>query len=276
MASFSANFMQQNYLRPSLFELVAQNSMITALRPAINYALKVGVPYVKNKLDTYFNEWNDEITTTNNSTSQKIKNYFLVVYPYIHFISQTISLAFNLMYAFGIDDSFSPLLKLAGLRLTLLTKEDVELIENREIKKHLTNKTSSLWGKTMRVISTIFSFILKGLTSSLPVLAFCLKIVEWWYSEENTTRSSSTFADLPIPPPPDKPKTAPNGIRPPINTAECALCNQGITNATALSTSGYVFCYPCIYQYLKQSGKCPITHLPTGIQQLVKIYPGAV
>ncbi|EDV20892.1 uncharacterized protein TRIADDRAFT_60559 [Trichoplax adhaerens] len=203
MASFSANFMQQNYLRPSLFELVAQNSMTTALRPAINYALKVGVPYIKNKLDTYFNEWNDEITTT-------------------------ISLAFNLMYAFGIDDSFSPLLKLAGL------------------------------------------------TSSLPVLAFCLKIVEWWYSEENTTRSSSTFADLPIPPPPDKPKTAPNGIRPPINTAECALCNQGITNATALSTSGYVFCYPCIYQYLKQSGKCPITHLPTGIQQLVKIYPGAV
>ena len=35
----------------------------------------------------------------------------------------------------------------------------------------------------------------------------------------------------------------------------------------------YVFCYPCIYSYIKKHKRCPVTRYPTELAHLVKIYP---
>jgi len=36
--------------------------------------------------------------------------------------------------------------------------------------------------------------------------------------------------------------------------------------------TGYVFCYPCIYTYLSEENKCPITFVETTTEQLRKLY----
>lgn len=52
----------------------------------------------------------------------------------------------------------------------------------------------------------------------------------------------------------------------------CPLCQAKCTNETALISSGYVFCYVCIHQYLKANGQCPITNFPSRLDQLVRIF----
>ena len=65
---------------------------------------------------------------------------------------------------------------------------------------------------------------------------------------------------------------AQHGIKLPPHPAQCPLCKKVCTNPTALSSSGYVFCYPCIYKYLNQHACCPVTHLPSASKQLVRLY----
>jgi len=54
----------------------------------------------------------------------------------------------------------------------------------------------------------------------------------------------------------------------------CPICGGERRNETALSVSGFVFCYECISKYLKQHGVCPITKLPAKSSNLVRLYPG--
>ena len=65
---------------------------------------------------------------------------------------------------------------------------------------------------------------------------------------------------------------AQHGVKLPPHPAQCPLCKKVCTNPTALSSSGYVFCYPCIYKYLNQHACCPVTHLPSASKQLVRLY----
>jgi hypothetical protein len=51
----------------------------------------------------------------------------------------------------------------------------------------------------------------------------------------------------------------------------CPLCKRLRTNP-AISPSGYVFCYPCLYAYVSDVGKCPITSIDCTIDDIRKIY----
>ena len=43
-------------------------------------------------------------------------------------------------------------------------------------------------------------------------------------------------------------------------------------NDTALAVSGYVFCYSCIFNFVRMNGRCPVTLLPASTDQLIKLY----
>jgi len=46
-------------------------------------------------------------------------------------------------------------------------------------------------------------------------------------------------------------------------------------NATALMTSGFVFCYACVYKYVKANRRCPVTGYFTDTSHLIKLYLSA-
>lgn len=116
-----------------------------------------------------------------------------------------------------------------------------------------------------------------SLSTSLSLGVFFLQFLEWWYSSDNQS-SVKTLTSLPAPPPPlhlqssaDHSEDTRRGSSSP-DTTNCPLCRRLIANPTVLSTSGFVFCYRCLYMYVKANRRCPVTGYPTELQHLIKIY----
>ncbi|XP_074643302.1 peroxisome assembly protein 12-like isoform X2 [Tubulanus polymorphus] len=75
------------------------------------------------------------------------------------------------------------------------------------------------------------------------------------------------IAALPIPPAPNKDEYLKD-----IPNTNCPLCHRTRTNDTALTVSGYVFCYPCIYKYVSSHHRCPVTNYPATAKSLIRLY----
>lgn len=114
-----------------------------------------------------------------------------------------------------------------------------------------------------------------SLSTSLSLGVFFLQFLEWWYSSDNQN-TVKALTSTPVPPPPlhlQEDQSSPNS---PTATAHsnrtCPLCRCLRANSTVLSTSGFVFCYRCIYTYVKANRRCPVTGYPSELQHLIKIY----
>ena len=85
----------------------------------------------------------------------------------------------------------------------------------------------------------------------------------------------------PIPPPPSPAiPHNPDGTNPTFGIAPtwknlspevCPLCQEVRINPTA-SVSGYVFCYKCIVDYIKEKELCPVTGKKCNMTNLVRLY----
>lgn len=102
------------------------------------------------------------------------------------------------------------------------------------------------------------------------------KFLEWMYSEEGVAvKMRMTGTNSPIPPPPLPPQFSGNALT--LSTADpstCPVCRQTRVNP-AMSVSGYVFCYPCIYRYVEEHGECPVTQMKCDLPSIIKIYDDA-
>lgn len=52
----------------------------------------------------------------------------------------------------------------------------------------------------------------------------------------------------------------------------CPICRQEISIASVLQSSGYVYCYRCIYQFVHTYRRCPITNQDVTPAHILKIY----
>jgi peroxin-12 len=109
-------------------------------------------------------------------------------------------------------------------------------------------------------ISTVLGTII---LRTLEFGGFFLQFVQWY---QNSSASQKITAQLPIPEPPklDANASKLSGI--------CPICYQTFAIPTALSVSGYTFCYKCITKHLNKRQYCPVTYLPASIDDLVRIY----
>lgn len=136
-------------------------------------------------------------------------------------------------------------------------------------KKHKTCFSFlSFGGRLQRVFSMVVGSIAVSLSTGLSMGVFFLQFLEWWYSSENQTTMKS-LTSLPTPPPPLHLEDQDTVL---THRKLCPLCRKARGNDTALATSGYVFCYRCIYTYVKTNHRCPLTGYPSELQHLIKIY----
>ncbi|XP_013794719.1 peroxisome assembly protein 12-like [Limulus polyphemus] len=209
-------------------------------------------PYVKTKLDKLFETLHEKWISARSQKQdvrEKMEFLYLYVYPFFHFIFECLLFHHVIMYAIGRSSYHSPLVQLSGTELWTLTNENRNVKSWEEIPRHIVWITSA--------------GLAKALSLGLSVGAFFFQFLEWWYNQDNTPPG---LAALPTPPPPRK-------LQIEISNDLCPLCQKKRTNDTALSTSGFVFCYPCIYGYLTLSSRCPVTGYPSSVNQLVKLYP---
>ncbi|KAG7171608.1 Peroxisome assembly protein 12-like [Homarus americanus] len=57
-----------------------------------------------------------------------------------------------------------------------------------------------------------------------------------------------------------------------LKTEDCPICFKTRKQDTVLSVSGYVFCYSCILPYVRRENKCPVTGYPASTTQVIRIY----
>ncbi|XP_065174674.1 peroxisome assembly protein 12-like [Sycon ciliatum] len=232
------------------------------------------VPYLKQKLEDLYEALDSGQMTAHgrNQWRRRCLQLFQAVYPYFHFLWEGCFFLFQLAYLLRKTTAFTPLLYLAGLELRRVTAEDEELFDaiNGSGKLLAPSNRSFLW-RILSLPSRAGGHVVAMAASGLPVLAFLLKFMEWWQSDEGTAsrQAARSTLQLPIPPPPT---TATSAVHPPAHPVLCPLCGQVRRNSTALSVSGYVFCYTCLHNHLSRHGYCPVTHLPASTEQMVRIF----
>ncbi|XP_068218105.1 peroxisome assembly protein 12 [Palaemon carinicauda] len=340
MAEYGAHITITSRNRPSIFDVVAQDSLLSTLQPALKHALKVlaesnperygwclqshceifaifnfiiqyhylsnygasfaenfydlkriqihkadGLeplslssktitksvvalvcfPYIQNKLDNVFNSLRER--ESDGLLSQKgwissLQRFFLKLWPVIHLSWEGLCLIFYLRYLVGKSKFHSPLLLMCGVKLANLTDDDLEVIEDRA--------QAMLSFRNIRSARQLGQWFMERIGSSimnsLEVTAFFLQFLDWFYSSGNTPRS---IASKPIPAPPQiTDELKPSSLK----SEDCPVCYKKRKQDTALSVSGYVFCYSCILTYVKNEGKCPVTGYPATSSHLIRIY----
>uniref|UniRef100_A0A0K8TT91 Peroxisome assembly protein 12 n=1 Tax=Tabanus bromius TaxID=304241 RepID=A0A0K8TT91_TABBR len=102
------------------------------------------------------------------------------------------------------------------------------------------------------------------LIMSFEAFAFLLNFLQWWYNSD----AVKSIPSLPNPMLEKLGSFSEIGS----NQRSCPICLEIPTLSTALSTSGYVFCFKCINGYLKKYGHCPVTRYPADFADLIRIY----
>ncbi len=57
-----------------------------------------------------------------------------------------------------------------------------------------------------------------------------------------------------------------------LNDFTTAARRHKRVNPALLAVSGYVFCYPCLFNWVAEEGCCPVTRFPAGIDHIRKLY----
>uniref|UniRef100_A0A8C2H0Y0 Peroxisome assembly protein 12 n=1 Tax=Cyprinus carpio TaxID=7962 RepID=A0A8C2H0Y0_CYPCA len=208
------------------------------------------LPYLHTKLREVLARLRDE-------DDFSIRLAFLAAYPFVCMAWDGWVFCQQYLYVFGKTRTHSPLLWLAGVKLSYLTANDIHSLDLKPSGPAL-SPSQSFGEKFQRLVSTAVGGVAVSLSTSLSIGVFFLQFLEWWYSSENQSTVKS-LTSLPTPPPP-------------LHLHICPLCRKVRTNDTALATSGFVFCYKCIYMYVKANHRCPLTGYPSGLQHLIKIY----
>nr|XP_057904261.1 peroxisome assembly protein 12 [Doryrhamphus excisus]XP_057904262.1 peroxisome assembly protein 12 [Doryrhamphus excisus]XP_057904263.1 peroxisome assembly protein 12 [Doryrhamphus excisus] len=229
------------------------------------------VPYLRAKLEATLarqREEEDFSIRLAQSRSQRLYRAAVAAYPYVNSAWQAWIFCQQLLFVFGAVRTHNPLLWLARVRLARLTERDI-----RDMELNASRSSSPTGTSTLQRMWWLTSQATKGvaisLSTSLSMGVFFLQFLDWWYSSDNQA-TVKTLTSLPAPPPPLHLEMADHSEE--RDRTRCPLCRRLRVNATTLSTSGFVFCYRCIYTYVKANHRCPLTGFPTALQHLIKIY----
>eukprot|EP01047_Picozoa_sp_COSAG01_P009401 COSAG01_NODE_385_length_17743_cov_20.528622_2_plen_125_part_00 len=108
-----------------------------------------------------------------------------------------------------------------------------------------------------------------GLQGGFLGFFLAFKVYQWYVGAQAQIPAKQRY--IPPPPPPAEPDPTAPAYPPPADASLCPLCRKEVTNTTMLP-SGWVFCYPCIFNHVQAHGACPVTAQPVNPEQLRKIY----
>lgn len=240
---------EYNYIRAynasyaeHLFNLVrfrgVNNSKIQQVVPSV-ICLTV-IPYLQRKLDKYFEDLNYKETRTANEL-RRIRIYRLLTRSGLF-----IDLLCMLMFAGG-QSRFHNILNMIA-DITLKGRGPIE-IEMTTFGERASKTIADLLGRMLTVGSYMVQFL------------------DYWNTHKSSTPLFVASAKIPKPPRRDDlPYTDDS------SSSICLICEHVRQNECALSNTGYVFCYSCIYRYVKSKHRCPMTGNPATVDNIVKLF----
>uniref|UniRef100_A0A0R3S1A9 Peroxisome assembly protein 12 n=1 Tax=Elaeophora elaphi TaxID=1147741 RepID=A0A0R3S1A9_9BILA len=209
-------------------------------------------PYIMRKLEK-FHLLLSAYTAISNSKQLPLVYILVNYYPWIKILFSTFTFLLKIAYILSLCNVHSPELRFAN----------VHLVKFAQINFSEANQRRS-W----RVLTILASILTRCITFGLYFIQF----LDFYYNSDNgeNFRLEQRIRNWRYPSAPHKKLRESSVLL--LETNKCPLCLRQRTNDTALAVSGYVFCYGCIYSYVEQEKKCPITNLSASIDDLIKIF----
>lgn len=254
-SSFSENFfgllrVRRNETISPIQDIDRRNSLLAL----------VTFPYLRDVLHVYYQRLKgDDVAFDPSSATKTVKFWFVMVYPYVNVTYEALGFVYYLGYLFEATGFDSPLMHFLKLQLRRCTATDHSVFQQRAaaLARERQSPLSSLLQSLVNY--TKYSFL-------LGILVF--KFLEWWYASEDRIHGSEK---LPVPNPPVSAGRAAEGVKVPQNKSLCAICRRNRMNPACIG-SGYVFCYVCVFNYVSQYERCPVTHSKSSVDQVRRIY----
>ncbi|KAJ8760393.1 hypothetical protein K2173_015060 [Erythroxylum novogranatense] len=213
-------------------------------------------------------------TTVRTRLMKKIRKVIYACYPWLHASSEGLSFTYQLLYLLDATGFYSLGLQVLGIHVCRATGQEmmdsssrISKIRSRE-RERLRGPPwlKALQGTLLRCTYAVLDYAQTGLIASV----FIFKMMEWWYQSAEERMSAPTV--YPPPPPPPPPKVAKEGIPLPPDKTICPLCSQKRANPSVVTVSGFVFCYACIFKYVTQYNRCPVTLMPATVDQIRRLF----
>ncbi|OAY44319.1 peroxisome biogenesis protein 12 isoform X2 [Manihot esculenta] len=216
----------------------------------------------------------DAEATVRSRLAKRLQKFVFACYPWLHATSEGLSFTYQLLYLLDATGFYSLGLHALGIHVCRATGQElmdtssrISKIRNRE-RERLRGPPwlKALQGALLRCTYTVLDYAQTGLIAAV----FFFKMMEWWYQSAEERISAPTV--YPPPPPPPPPKVAKEGIPLPPDRTICPLCTQKRANPSVVTVSGFVFCYACIFKYVSQYNRCPVTLMPATVDQLRRLF----
>ena len=262
-------------LAPSMVE---ECRRLTLLRKLVSVFEITGTAYLLNKLgykyELLYSKFVTNQLTENASLSPeqnrriRWQRLFVRIYPYLQTAWRLSDLVAIIMYLTGVTKSPSVLKFFFRIEYARLNSSDYsrnELQTSFTKTTVIRNRPLSKSEMVFRILTKFFtkpagislSFILRRF---FPLAIFSLKFLEWWSNSEfaqTLAKLQNHALDSIVPPP-----SVLSKLRERRNKAKkvyrsgstCPLCKENISNPAIIET-GHVFCYTCIFNYLRNSHK---------------------
>ncbi|KAL3838115.1 hypothetical protein ACJIZ3_022706 [Penstemon smallii] len=195
-------------------------------------------------------------------------------YPWLHAGNEGLCFAYQLLYLLDATGFYSIGLHALGVQVCRATGQELMDTSSR-ISKIRSRERERLrgppWLKALQggLLSCGYA-VLDYAQTGLIAAVFFFKMMEWWYQSAEERMSAPTV--YPPPPPPPPPKVAKEGIPLPQDRTLCPLCSQKRANPSVLAISGFVFCYTCVFKYVSQYKRCPVTLTPATVDQIRRLF----
>ncbi|CAI0385203.1 unnamed protein product [Linum tenue] len=205
---------------------------------------------------------------------KKVQKLVFACYPFLHAGVEGLSFSYQLLYLLDATGFYSLGLHALGIHVCRATGQElmdtssrISKIRSRE-RERLRGPPwlKAVQGALLRCSYTMLDYAQTGLIAAV----FFFKMMEWWYQSAEERMSAPTV--YPPPPPPPPPKVAKEGISLPNDRTMCPLCSQKRANPSVVTVSGFVFCYACIFKYISQYNRCPITLMPSNVDQIRRLF----
>ncbi|RCN33638.1 hypothetical protein ANCCAN_20535 [Ancylostoma caninum] len=223
----------------------------------------------------------------------KLVRIFIRLWPTVKALLTFTTTILQLLYIINRSTVHSPFLSFAGVRLEKLTAQDLESFE--KIPMHLQTSGVHFYkykpnggiygGFANEALTTLDAFViimvlnrlwrfflaLPGVFSRLFGYGlFFVQFIDFMYNSDIGSQFTRKAFRGQVPPAPHKLLTESSVLM--LDTNKCPLCMRKRTNDTALSVSGYVFCYSCIHSHVNEFKTCPVTGLPATTNELIRLY----
>ncbi|XP_011501431.1 PREDICTED: peroxisome assembly protein 12 [Ceratosolen solmsi marchali] len=210
----------------------------------LSLIILVVLPYFQRKIEDLKNE---------NTNLDKKWKYFIRMYNILYVIKEIFSFRQYLLYLS--NKSIYPTLSLRLLKINLTfanSSKETGLIE-----------LLRLLGQGNINANSALEILRLTIVRSIEASAFFLQFLRWW-NQENY--ADFNLLRLPVPPPPQIPESVK------IYKGICPICRRKPWIHTALSVSGFVYCYQCILLEIRKNKKCPVTNYPAKEDDLIRLY----